>query len=1440
VTRFAITVRAQRTDRELLITADSPMDVRQLCAAAGLPGRCFVNGREVSPDAWLADAGAGDGATLSDEPARPRVPVAAPGSLALLVTSGPAAGASVSLPPSGGVVGRDAPLRLGDEEVSASHFRVGVAADGVVTLADAGSTNGTVIAGHAVYDERRLTPGELIWAGRSALTVAQAPTADAALSPGGGGYVRFTRSPRLAKRPSAGRVTIPEPPSEPDSARFPVLAIAAPVLLGLLMAVLLKQLAYLAFIALSPVMLIGNAISDRRHGRRGHQQRLADYERHRDEAMAAMARSRWEELAYQRQVHPDPATLLLIASAPSRRLWERHPGDEDFLALRVGTGTVPTPPAEPEWPPRDPGTAGDQLSDAPAVLHLAECGAVGIAGPRDRAAALARGMLLSLAVLHSPREVTVTVLTGPQAARDWDWVRWLPHAREPDSADCVVRMGNDPESVKLRVDELTAALAARLPDPSHGRPPPVPACCDVVILDGAHQFRIDARIAALLQHGPAAGMYFLCLDEDVARLPPECRRAVVELSDDDRATLAHLRGPRYAATDITADVVSPRVCEAGARAMAPLRESGEATADSLPASLRFLDLAGLEPPSAPQIRARWAAGGRTTRALLGSKADGPFVLDLAHGPHLLVAGTTGSGKSELLQTLVASLAVGNRPDAMNFVLVDYKGGAAFQACAPLPHTVGVVTDLDEFEVDRALTSLRAELQRRKAVLSKAGKSNVELYWEVLSADLAADPLPRLVIVVDEFAVMAEQQPDQLRSLVDIGMQGRSLGIHLILATQRPAGVVTADLRANINLRIALRVASPDDSRDVIETVAAASIPATGCAGRAYAWLGGGRPVPFQAARVGGLRPGARPDRGAADVIPFGWAELGRPLGRPAEPQPDPSEPTDLSTLVTAIGVAAEGQIPPQASPWRPPLPSELSAGQVPVLAASDADLARPGPLQVVFGLADEPRRQRQVPAVFDLERGGHLLVAGAPQSGRTTLLRTLAGRLAGQASPDDAHLYVFDGGGGLAALSALPHCGAVVTPAEPDRLDRLLARLSGELSRRSRLLSASGCGDLAEYRQQHADGKPPFLLVLIDRYDAVVTAVEHVDNGRLLGEFQRLVRDGLAAGIRVAFTGDRSLLTGRLAALAEDKIVLRMADRTDYALASLNSKTVPAAMPSGRGFRLPAGDLLQVALLSGQPLGSAENQALRATAARCPRPAAGPFRVDPLPAMITYEQACELPLRTGSGVLVGVGGDDLAQIRVDAPGLLIVGQRRSSRTTALAVQARSLSAMGTPLVLVTPRPSALPAAVGTATVALHLTETGAEAVSLLTEALNGPGPIGLVVDDADLLVGTPLGDELLAVSRQIRDGSRSVLAATISDNTMLRGLALELANNKCGLVLEPANALDGQPFGARLPSSVLGSGVTLRAALVHDGMITNVQVPEIINSLAGSAAVAPD
>ena len=240
-----------------------------------------------------------------------------------------------------------------------------------------------------------------------------------------------------------------------------------------------------------------------------------------------------------------------------------------------------------------------------------------------------------------------------------------------------------------------------------------------------------------------------------------------------------------------------------------------------------------------------------------------------------------------------------------------------------------------------------------------------------------------------------------------------------------------------------------------------------------------------------------------------------------------------------------------------------------------------------------------MPAVFDIARGGHLLIAGAPQSGRSTVLRTLAGALAAQVDPDETHLYVLDGGGALSALTTLPHCGAVVTAAEPDRVERLLGRLTAELGARTRMLAVSGHGDLAEYRAaQPAGRRPPFLLVFVDRYDAFMTALEHIDGGRLLGELQRLIRDGLAAGIRVIVTGDRTLLTGRLGGLVEQKLVLRMADRTDFALAGLHSRAIPRDMPNGRGFLLPAGDLLQVASLSAQGAGADENRALRDLAGR--------------------------------------------------------------------------------------------------------------------------------------------------------------------------------------------------------------------------------------------------
>ena len=305
-----------------------------------------------------------------------------------------------------------------------------------------------------------------------------------------------------------------------------------------------------------------------------------------------------------------------------------------------------------------------------------------------------------------------------------------------------------------------------------------------MILDGSRKLRALPGAVQLLQEGPTVGVYAICLDADEKLLPAECQAVVVVEGDRVRVQQAM----EETLPEIRPDFVPPDWCARLARSIAPIRDVSSADDGVvLPDSARLLDVLRMEPPSATRIASRWRDGGRSTLAVIGESYDGPFAIDISKdGPHALIAGTTGSGKSELLQTIVASLAVANRPDEMTFVLIDYKGGSAFAECALLPHTVGMVTDLDPHQVERALVSLSAELTRRERILAAAGAKDIEAY-QLLVDGRRAPSLPRLVIVVDEFAAMSRDLPDFVTGLVNIAQRGRSLGLHLMLATQRPSG-----------------------------------------------------------------------------------------------------------------------------------------------------------------------------------------------------------------------------------------------------------------------------------------------------------------------------------------------------------------------------------------------------------------------------------------------------------------------------------------------------------------------------------------------------------------------------------------------------------------------------------------------------------------------------
>ena len=1174
----------------------------------------FVGYHQVPGDLQLADSPIMDGCVVSIGDAagcrRPE-PV---GVVEIRVAGGPAAGtlhrlgfgqADIGGPIAGGPQATDAAvIVIADPTIPSTALRVQV---------DPRGCQVTPVDGVPVLLDRRpldaaayWRPGAQVAVGDSLLDLTRYEPPDAALHPSeDGASLEFNRPPRLLPPGRAARFALPSPPGKHERRPVPILMAVVPIVLGVAMAYFLRQVYMLAMAAFSPVMLLGSYVSDRRHGRKSHTRQQADYRDHKARIERDARSALNAERLRRRHDCPDPATVLSIASGPRRRLWERRRTDPDYLLLRVGTADLSsavelTDPTQDEHRRR----RFWLIPDAPVAIPLAKRGVVGVAGPADVARAAGRWLIAQIAALHSPEDVQICILTDSSGQAAWEWARWLPHCRPAEGQNCAALIGNDAETVAARIAELQAIIAARQKALGDRQTAPVRFRHDlVVVFDGSRKLRSLPGAIGVLREGPPVGVYCICLDANERLLPAECH-AVAAAGPDGRLVVQQMNSPAIA--PVRPEFVTPGWADRLARSLAPVRDvSGDDEDAGLPGDCRLLDVLGLEPPAAPAIAVRWNAGGRSTLAMIGESFDGPFGIDLRKdGPHALIAGTTGAGKSELLQTMIASLACGNRPDAMTFVLVDYKGGSAFKDCVHLPHVVGMVTDLDAHLTQRALTSLSAELTRRERILATAGVKDIEDYTARLERDARdsrrADgllaPMPRLVIVIDEFASLVRDLPDFVTGLVSLAQRGRSLGIHLILATQRPSGVVSADIRANTNLRIALRVTDAAESADVIEAPDAAHI-SRATPGRAYVRLGHASLVPFQAGRIGGHRPGtalaSRPR-----VIPLGWSVLGRPEPPPASARSQADdEVTDLKMLVGQIQRAAAGlHVPAQHSPWLAPLPRTLLLRDLPTTRT------RPplrGAGELPFGLTDLPEFQRQRPAMLQLDTFGHLMAAGAPRSGRSQLLRTIAAAVAVSCSSADAHLYGIDcGNGALLPIADLPHCGAVVSRTQTERATRLITRLGAELERRQDLLAEGGYADVTEQRA----GTPPpdrlpHIVVLLDRWEGFTTTLAETGGGLLTDVITQILAEGASAGIHLIMTGDRSLLAGRIAAMCENKLAFKLTEKDDYALIGLRPRTLPDNIPPGRAYQAGTGTETQVALLAPDPSGQGQGAALRQIAA---------------------------------------------------------------------------------------------------------------------------------------------------------------------------------------------------------------------------------------------------
>jgi S-DNA-T family DNA segregation ATPase FtsK/SpoIIIE len=870
------------------------------------------------------------------------------------------------------------------------------------------------------------------------------------------------------------------------------------------------------------------------------------------------------------------------------------------------------------------------------TLDLRAAGGLGILGPRERTTGVLEGVVAQLTALHPPGELDLVLLTVAERLENWRWARWLPHL--DDGAVRAVTSAHI-GSGEARHDEalsawLTSVVARRRAASAASGRPGVPAQPGwlVVVVDRP----LDARLTSALRSARDVGVVSLAIAESAEDLPVSVD-ATLRLGGEtgDIAVLSRQGQPDR--TSVTVDRLPRSVAAQFARDLAPLVPV--AASRGLPASVRLLDLPvrGLVLDEEDGVTGTWSRDRNRLVAVLGRTAEGPLEVDLCrHGPHALVAGTTGSGKSELLQTLIAGLALAHPPDRCSFLLVDYKGGAAFAEAATLPHTVGLVTDLDGQTTARALRSLGAELTRREGILAAHAVSDIAALPE--SVDLA-----RLVIVVDEFATLAEELPAFVPGLVSIAQRGRSLGVHLVLATQRPGGVVSPEIRANCTLRICLRTTDEADSRDVLGTTDAAFLPID-LPGRAYVRSGSGAPTAVQVARVAASGPAG--NALGPEARRWSW-----PLTTPRQSSPlarDAS--TDLADLSRAVRRhAATTAVRPPHRPWRPALPD-----LVPVESLAGDDVAGAGRGRLRIGLVDLPDEQTQQPLDLDLAEGGAWLAVGGPRSGRTTLLRTVLGEAVGRLGPDELQVHVVEsGGGGLGTAAAgLPHTGTTVGGEDVLRTVRLVDRLAQEVTR----------------RRAGSDGLAPAILLLVDGVEALSATLDEADPGRGSAQFLRLVRDGAAVGLTCVLTADRAVPGGRLAALARQRLVLPLPDRADYAVAGVPARAVPGHRPPGRA--LVGEDALECQLAFPRPLEP------RATGKRPVSPA---LRIAELPAAPVLTVHHFEPQAGRLLLPVGPGGDEGEPLVVDVGrtgGLLVSGPPGCGRTTALDAFAQHLAAGG--------------------------------------------------------------------------------------------------------------------------------------------------------------------
>ena len=1082
--------------------------------------------------------------------------------------------------------------------------------DGNVRIEDCGSTNGIYLNGKRVTAAKlksgdvvsvltlniRLLNRELLFENADEeITIrfdsgSSAP--DAAVKAADiEGRLKYKRSPRTREALPSEDIVLAAPPAkgikyEKNRASFvSMMGTGAVMVSGFAMSA--ASPALLAAKAASAITPVSNMVASVT-GSKKKRKKYEEQERRRAAVYTAYIndqKAKIEEVAsVQRNVitreNPSVEECARQVMSLNRSLWCRMPSDSDFLDIRIGMSYEPLCiKVKGRTDPDGFQTESDEFKELyeriieetrivdniPKRLSLLKNSTIGIVGERSKAICLTKNLLVELTAAHCCEDVKIIGIFDEAEKDIWDSIRWFPHIWDKDKQFRFLAYNR--EDSKNLCELFNDILKKRYEDISsenHMRSAhPIP---HYVFLFGSKSLiEKDKIMTNLFHHLDEMGITSLFLFNDMYSLPLDCR-FIIDVDKDPNGYERDKVNKRFFFT--FDKPLSGKEFDEYARFMSAVELDGFAASEPLPNGITFLQGYGCKTVKELAVLDNWknSTAYKSLAAPIGVLAGGrPFLLDIhekAHGPHGLVAGTTGSGKSELLQSWILSMAINYHPHEVNFVLIDYKGGGMANLLEPLPHVVGKVTNISS-NITRSLVSLQSELARRQHIFDVYGINHIDKYQALYRSGKADSPLPHLIIVADEFAELKKAEPDFMAGLVSASRVGRSLGVHLVLATQKPGGIVDEQIQSNSSFRICLKVQDVSDSREMIKRPDAAKITQ---AGRAFVRVGEDEYFDaFQSYWSGAPYFGST--LSANDVgnqVRF-VSTSGQRIKTVADGKTRfKSDVDELNAVVGYIAdIAAENGIQKLAGPWLPELPEYLSLYKVLDERFDGSSWPQAGDcFKAVIGMFDSPKTQRQGAAVIDFSETGHLAVYGSPSTGKTSLLKTLIMSLCESFSPEDVHIYAIDcGGWGLNAFSGMPHVGGVALDCEEEKIFKLEKLITEEADRRRKIFYANSVSSIEAYRR--SVGKDiPALFLIVDNISAMFNLYPALEN-----TFINISSSGAAYGIYLVYTSNN--MTGvryKVIQNIKGAVAFELNDKGDYAgiVGKLDGMSLPKI--TGRGF----------------------------------------------------------------------------------------------------------------------------------------------------------------------------------------------------------------------------------------------------------------------------------